>query len=114
WLYVAFGVLCLLRVIGIARRGSAWTGLWAAVLGFAAAGVLVLVLALPPLLCAPADVAPTSAAMLTVSYALGMAVAVVSGMTWDATGLPAAAFVPIGLCALLLLSVPAAIGVARK
>src|SRR5262247_2082731 len=114
WPYLAFGILCLLSVIGIATTASAWTALWAAVLGFAAAGVLVLVLALPPLLCAPADVAPTSAAMLTVSYALGMAVAVVSGVTWDATKIPAAAFVPIGLCALLLLSVPMTIPFGKR
>jgi CP family cyanate transporter-like MFS transporter len=106
WPYVAFGILCLAGVIGIATTTSAWTVAWAALLGFAAAGVLVLVLALPPLLCAPAEVAPISAAMLTVSYAVGMAVAVISGITWDVTGLPATAFVPIGLCALLLLSVP--------
>lgn len=114
WPYVAFGILCLLSIIGIATTASAWTVLWAAVLGFAAAGVLVLVLALPPLLCAPADVAPVSAAMLTVSYALGMAVAVVSGVTWDATKIPAAAFVPIGLCALLLLSVPMTIPFGKR
>jgi len=114
WPYVAFGILCLAGVIGIATTASAWTVFWAAVLGFAAAGVLVLVLALPPLLCAPAEVAPISAAMLTVSYAFGMAIAVVSGVTWDVTGLPAAAFVPIALCALLLLSVPLTIPFGRK
>ena len=107
--YIAFGLLSLASVIGIATTASGWTVIWAAVLGFSAAGVLVLVLALPPLLCAPADVAPVSAAMLTVSYALGMMIAVVSGITWDLTGLPAAAFVPIGLCALLLFWVPATI-----
>ena len=114
WPYVAFGILCLVGMIGIATTASAWTVAWAALLGFAAAGVLVLVLALPPLLCAPAEVAPISAAMLTVSYAFGMAIAVVSGVTWDVTGLPAAAFVPIALCALLLLSVPLTIPFGRK
>ena len=114
WPYVAFGILCLASVIGIATTASAWTIAWAAVLGFAAAGVLILVLALPPLLCAPADVAPISAAMLTVSYALGVSVSVVSGITWDVSGIPAAAFVPIGLCALLLLSVPATIPFGKR
>jgi MFS transporter, CP family, cyanate transporter len=109
WPFVAFGLLCLAAVIGIATTASGWTVAWAALLGFAAAGVLVLVLALPPLLCAPADVAPVSAAMLTVSYALGVSTAVISGIVWDVTGVPAAAFVPIGLCALLLLTVPATI-----
>jgi MFS transporter, CP family, cyanate transporter len=109
WPYLAFGLLCLASAIGLAATASAWTVAWAAVLGFSASGVLILVLALPPLLCAPADVAPVSAAMLTVSYTLGVIIAVVSGIAWDATGIPAAAFVPIGLCALLLVSVPATI-----
>ena len=76
--------------------------------------MLILVLALPPLLCAPADVAPISAAMFAVSYAIGMAIAVISGVTWDVTGVPAAAFAPIGLCALLLLSVPLTIPFGKK
>src|SRR5262245_53936878 len=94
WPYVAVGLVCLASVIGIVSTASAWTVMWAAVFGFAAAGVLVLVLALPPLLCAPADVAPVSAAMLTVSYALAMTIAVVSGIAWDVTAIPSAAFVP--------------------
>jgi MFS transporter, CP family, cyanate transporter len=114
WPYVAFGILCLASIVGIATTASAWTIFWASVLGFAAAGVLVLALALPPLLCAPADVAPVSAAMLTVSYALGVSIAVISGITWDVTGIPATAFVPIGLCALLLLTVPATIPFGKK
>jgi hypothetical protein len=52
--------------------------------------------------------------MLTVSYALAMIVAAVSGAAWDATGIPAAAFVPMGLCALLLLAVPATIPFDRR
>jgi MFS transporter, CP family, cyanate transporter len=107
--YVVFGVLTLMSVIGIATSASAWTVFWAALLGFSAAGVLVLVLALPPILCAPGDVAPVSAAMLTVSYSLAMTVAVVSGITWDVTGMPSAAFIPMGLCGLVLFVVPATI-----
>ena len=114
WPFVLFGVACLASVIGIATSASAWTVMWAAVLGFAAAGVLVLVLALPPLLCVPADVARTSAAMMTVSYALGMLTAVVSGVVWDLTATPAAAFVPIGLCAILLLTVPLTLSFSRR
>jgi CP family cyanate transporter-like MFS transporter len=106
WPYVAIGVACLASVVGIATTASAYTVAWAALLGFSAAAVLILVLALPPLLCAPADVPRVSAAMMTVSYALGMVTAVVSGAVWDLTGIPAAAFVPIGLCAFLLMTVP--------
>ena len=113
WPYVVFGAASLACVIGIATTASAWTVMWAALLGFSAAGVLVLVLALPPLLCAPADVARTSAAMMTVSYALAMITAVVSGAVWDLTAIPAAAFVPIGLCGVLLLTVPLTLSFSR-
>jgi CP family cyanate transporter-like MFS transporter len=50
-----------------------------------------------------------SAAMLTVSYSLAVIVAVVSGITWDVTGIPMTAFVPMGLCALILFVVPPAL-----
>jgi hypothetical protein len=38
--------------------------------------------------------------MFTVSYAGAVIIAVASGALWDATRIPALAFVPIGLCAL--------------
>jgi MFS transporter, CP family, cyanate transporter len=106
WPYAVFGIVSLASVIGMATSASLWTVAWAGLFGFSAAGVLVLVYALPPSLCAPADVAPVSAAMLTVSYSLAMVIAVVSGATWDVTGIPAMAFVPMGLCALILFVVP--------
>jgi len=114
WPFVAFGLMCFASIIGIATSASAWTVLWAALLGFAAAGVLVLVLVLPPLLRPPAEVAPISAGMMTVSYGLGMVTAVASGALWDVTAVPAAAFVPIGLCSLLLLVVPTTISFTRR
>lgn len=114
WPYAVFGVFSLASVIGMGTTASAWTVAWAALFGFSAAGILILVLALPPLLCAPADVAPVSAAMLTVSYSLAMIVAVVSGATWDMTGIPNAAFVPIGLCALILFVLPSTLPFGRK
>jgi CP family cyanate transporter-like MFS transporter len=109
WPFVLFGLTCLASVIGIASTASLWTVFWAALLGFAAAGVLVLVLALPALLRPPAEVAPVSAAMMTVSYGLAMVTAVLSGTAWDVSGIATAAFLPIGLCALPLLVVPATI-----
>jgi len=109
WPYAVFGAVSLASVVGMATTASAWTVAWAGLFGFSAAGVLVLVYALPPLLCAPGDVAPVSAAMLTVSYSLAVIVAVVSGITWDVTGIPMTAFVPMGLCALILFVVPPAL-----
>jgi CP family cyanate transporter-like MFS transporter len=111
---MAVGALCIVATAGIVFGSGPVVVAAASLQGFAAASILILVLALPPLLCAPADVAPVSAAMLTVSYSLAMIVAVVSGATWDATGLPNAAFVPIGLCALILFVLPSTLPFGRK
>jgi MFS transporter, CP family, cyanate transporter len=80
------------------------TILASAVLGFCCGAILILALALPPLLCPPQDVAPTSAAVFTLSYGCAVVVPVASGVVWDWTGLPASAFLPVGTCALLLLA----------
>ena len=69
----------------------------AAVLGFAAAAVLILMLALPPLLSPPDDVHRTAAAMFTISYTCAVVTPIISGLAWDLTGIPALAFIPIGL-----------------
>jgi MFS transporter, CP family, cyanate transporter len=114
WPYVLFGVFSLASVVGIATSASLWTVAWAGLFGFSAAGVLVLALAVPPLVCAPEDVAPVTAAVLTVSYSLAMIVAVVSGAAWDLTQVPAMAFVPMGLCALILFVLPATLPFAAK
>jgi CP family cyanate transporter-like MFS transporter len=109
WPYIAFGVVALVSIGGLMLTPDVWTVVHAALLGFACAGVLVLALAVPPLLRPPADVARISAAVFTISYSLGMITAVVGGVLWDLTGVPASAFVPIGLCAALILFLPATI-----
>jgi CP family cyanate transporter-like MFS transporter len=80
-----------------------------ALLGFAAAATLVLMLALPPLLSDPEDVHRLSAAMFTISYSCAVIVPIISGVLWDVTGVPAAAFVPIGLSTFLLMGFAATI-----
>jgi MFS transporter, CP family, cyanate transporter len=104
WPYLASGVLCIVAVLGI-MYGSDFTIIaGAALLGFAAASVLVLILALPPLVSAPDDVHRLSAGMFTISYSCAVIVPILSGLGWDLTGIPAVVFAPIGLCALLLLA----------
>lgn len=109
WPYIAFGLVSVVSIVGLATTASLWTVFHAALLGFACAGILVLALAVAPLLRPPGDVARVSAAVFTVSYSLGMVTAVVSGVLWDATGIPASAYLPIGLCAALILFLPATI-----
>ena len=104
WPYVACGALMLASVVGIVS-GPGWLIVTsAAVLGFAGAATLTLMLALPPLLSEPDDVHRLTAAMFTISYSCAVILPVVSGLAWDASGLPAAAFVPIALCGAVMLA----------
>ena len=103
WPYFTVGLLCIAAVLCIVFGNTLVVILGAALVGFAAAAVLILMLALPPLLSPPDDVHRTAAAMFTISYTCALIVPVLSGICWDLTGVPAAAFIPIGLCGVLLI-----------
>ncbi len=113
WPYVATGALSLACVAGVVL-GSGWVVLAsAAALGFSGAVTITLMLALPALLSAPDDVPRMTAGMFTISYSGAVIVPVLSGFAWDASGWPAAAFIPIGLCNLLLIGLAPTIPRAR-
>jgi MFS transporter, CP family, cyanate transporter len=105
WPYVGCGLLSLLAIGGLVLQVGTATIIWAALLGFSASAGLIMGLTLPPLLCRPADVARTSAGMFTVSYGGAVVIAVISGAAWDASGIPALAFVPMGACAIGLAAI---------
>ena len=103
WPYVGCGLLSLVSVIGI-LSGTGWIIVAAAAaLGFSGAATLTLLLALPPLLSPPEDIHRTTAAMFTISYSCAVIAPVISGLAWDASGIPAVAFAPIGLFAFLMI-----------
>jgi CP family cyanate transporter-like MFS transporter len=102
WPYVVAAVLCLIGFAGIFTGDGFWIVAGCTLLGFSAAGILVLMVALPPMLSAPDDVHRTMAAMLTISYTCAVIVPIISGMAWDMTHIPVVAFVPIALCPLIL------------
>jgi MFS transporter, CP family, cyanate transporter len=102
WPYLVAGTTMTAAVIGLVTLTGGWVIVCAALLGCAGAASLILGLTLPPLLSEPGQVGQTSAAMFSISYASAMIVALVCGAVWDATGLPGAAFAPIGLCTLVL------------
>jgi MFS transporter, CP family, cyanate transporter len=114
WPYVACGVICIAAVIGIMFGNGLVIVSCAAVLGFAAAAILVLMLALPPLLTDPDDVHRMSAGMFTISYSCAVIVPIVSGLGWDLSGIPVVAFAPIGLSGLLLIALAPTIRLKRE
>ena len=108
WPYVICGALQVLAAMGIVFGSGVWIVAAATLQGFAAAAILVLVLALPPLLSPPDDVHRVTAAMFTISYSCAVIVPIASGMAWDVSGIAISAFIPIGLCgALLVILAPA-------
>jgi len=105
WPHVVCGVGSLAAIIGIATLPGPGIVICAGVLGFFAAAVLILMLALPPLLAPPDDVHRVSAAMFTISYSCAVITPVLSGLAWDLTGIAQSAFVPLGLCAVVLMTI---------
>ncbi len=114
WPYVVCGVLCLLATLGIVFGTGAWVVASATLQGFAAAAILILVLALPPLLSPPDDVHRVTAAMFTISYSCAVIVPVISGILWDISGIAALAFLPIALCGIVLVILAPAINHVRQ
>jgi CP family cyanate transporter-like MFS transporter len=114
WPYVACGLLCLIATGGIVFCTGAWIVAAATLQGFAAAAILILVLALPPLLSQPEEVHRVTAAMFTISYSCAVIVPIVSGFLWDLSGVAALAFLPIALCGILLVILAPAINHIRE
>jgi CP family cyanate transporter-like MFS transporter len=114
WPFVGCGALCLVAVVGIIFGSGIWIVASAALIGFAAAFILILALALPPLLAAPDDVHRVTAAMFTISYTCAVIVPIISGLLWDISGLPASAFIPTAACTIVLMALAPAIGHVRR
>jgi MFS transporter, CP family, cyanate transporter len=111
--YLVFGGLTFAGVLGIILGGGVAIVAAAAVIGFASASVLILILALPPLLSRQEDVPAMAAGIFTISYSCAVFVPVVSGLLWDATGVPQAAFVPVALSVLLVIALAPTLGLSR-
>jgi CP family cyanate transporter-like MFS transporter len=104
WPHIVCGAGSLAAIIGIAVVPGLGIVVCAGVLGFFAAAILILMLALPPLLAPPDDVHRVSAAMFTISYSCAVITPVFSGLAWDLTGIAQSAFVPLGVCAIVLMA----------
>lgn len=109
WPFMMCGLLTLISATGMVFGSGPWIVAAASLLGFSCSSVLILVLALPPLLSHPDDVHRVTAAMFTISYTGAVIVPVLSGLAWDISGVPAMAFLPIALSAILLVILAPAI-----
>jgi len=107
--FIVAGLLGLASLAALLLPVPALMITGAAVAGCAAAFVLILTLALPPLLAPPGDVHRLSAGVLTISYTVTFIVPFLCGAVWDATGITATAFLPGAVGALLVLGLAAAL-----
>lgn len=105
WPYLASGLLSLIALAGLVLQIGPATSAWAAVLGFSDAFALILGFTLPAVLCRPEDVARTAAGAFTISYGTALVLAMAGGALWDASGVPALAFLPVALCAVGLMAI---------
>jgi MFS transporter, CP family, cyanate transporter len=114
WPFAVAGLAALFCIALIVTTAGAVTVAAAAVFGFVIGAAFALCLTLPPLLCAPGEIARVSAAMFTISYSGAMIVSLLSGFAWDATGVERFAFLPIALMALPLILLPPTINFRRR
>ncbi len=112
WPFIAVGLAGLAALGGLLLPLAAVNILGAGIVGFAAAFVLILTLALPPLLTGPEDVHRLSAGMFAIGYTVAFIVPLLGGAIWDVTAVVATAFLPgaigaIGVVAIALTLRPA-------
>lgn len=101
WPLLCAGVFGLVGVFGLLTSSGSWgIAISSALIGFACAVVLTLVLALPALLVAPDDVPRMSAGVFTIGYSIAMMVSILGGMAWDISRNAAFAFLPVAIAVL--------------
>jgi CP family cyanate transporter-like MFS transporter len=114
WPLIVAGMISLAGIVGVVTTASYFTVVAAGFIGFACAGVLTLVLALPPLLVAPDDVPRMSAGVFTIGYGIAMAISLLAGVAWDIAGKAGYAFLPIAIAVLPMLFVTPLIDFSRR
>ena len=90
--FVAMPLFAVVGIAGLFAPADWLIVLGAGTMGFFGAFVLILTLALPPQLAPAGDVHRLSAGMFAVGYGLTCTIPLLGGAIWDATGIPASAF----------------------
>ena len=114
WSYVLCGVVALASLLAIVFLGGVWVTVGCAVWGCCGAAILVLILALPPLISPPEDVHRVASGMFAISYSCAVIVPIIGGVLWDLTGWHLAPFIPIGICALVVIGLAPTIVLREK
>jgi MFS transporter, CP family, cyanate transporter len=103
WPFLVFGPAMLAAFVGLMLAPSPHAIIiCSAVIGISTSITMTAVLALPPLLAAPADVSRTAAGMLTITYTCAIVIPTLCGALWDFTGKSWTTFVLPCVCCLAL------------
>jgi CP family cyanate transporter-like MFS transporter len=103
WPFLVFGPLLVIAFLAFMIMPTPfWMVTGAALIGITCAITMTAILALPPYLSAPGDVARTAAGMFTISYSCAIIMPILSGALWDATGSPWTCFLPCSAGAIML------------
>jgi CP family cyanate transporter-like MFS transporter len=87
WPFLVFGPAMLAAFVGLMWvQSPLGIVICAGLVGIGTSITMTPVLALPPLLVAPADVPRTAAGMLTISYTCAIIIPTICGALWDLTG----------------------------
>jgi MFS transporter, CP family, cyanate transporter len=99
WPFLVFGPAMVAAFLGFIFTSSPLAiVICAGLVGLGTSITMTAVLALPPLLVAPADVSRTAAGMLTIAYTCAIVIPTVCGALWDLTGKSWTAFVLPCIC----------------
>ena len=106
WPFIATGVITLLAIVAFVYAPGVWQAVAIGVVGYAAAQVFMLVLAMPPLLVEPHDVHRLTAGITTIQYTTSFLAPVIAGAIWDATGSNLAPILMVIAAAVVQIVVP--------
>ena len=95
WPFLVLQATSIVALLGLLAMNDAWIVVWAGVIGFCNAFLLIITLALPPLLSKPDDVHRLSAAMIAIGYLIAFLMPIAGGAAWDATRQASLAYAPL-------------------
>jgi CP family cyanate transporter-like MFS transporter len=106
WPFVATGILTLVATVAFVFASGIWQAIAVGVIGYAAAQVFMLVLAMPPLLAEPHDVHRLTAGITTIQYTTSFLAPLIAGVVWDATGSNASVYLMVIVAGIVQALVP--------
>jgi MFS transporter, CP family, cyanate transporter len=106
WPFVATGLLTVVAMTAFLFLPGIWKAVAVGIVGYAAAQVLILVLALPPLLSKRDDVHRLTAGITTVQYTIGFLAPIIAGVLWDLTGSSLSAYWMVLVAAIVQIVAP--------